>query len=813
MGTLWQDLRFAVRTLRSSPSFTAVAVLTMALGIGANTTLFSVVSGVLLNPLPYPHSEELVSLYNLYEKGPEPEEIPAPYLNFLDWQKESQTFASMAAYHRDDFDLTEAGQTERVPGEMVSATFFPTLGVKPVIGRAFRAEEDRVGAGPVVLISAGLWERRFGSSPEILGKSITLSGVRYTIVGAIPASFRFDRHNDVYIPLGQWAEALLRDRRMHLVYAVGRLKPGVTLTQAQTEMDKIGRNLGGQYPESRNSHIALVALKKDIVGDVQSFLLILLGAVGFVLLIACANVANLLLARSVGRNREFAVRSALGASRSRIIRQLLTESVLLASCGGGLGLLVAMWGTQPALSALPEALPRGDEVGLDARVLIFTFAISLLAGILFGLAPALRTRNPNLQEALKEGARGSTAAHHRAQAVFVAVEMALALVLLAGAGLMLQSLARLWRVDPGFNPQNVLSFSVPLPSTLKANPARLRAHLRRLRETLDGLPGVEASSVSATGLPLSGHFWVTPFWIEGEPRPRDADMDASFVYAVDPEYFKAMQIPLKRGRLLNSLDDEKAPFVVAIDDEFARKYFGSQDPIGRRLNFSQGLPQAEIVGVVGHVKMSSLDSALEGSLRNQLYVSFVQFPDKQMTSFSQHTTFVVRTQGAPSALVGVIRGTLTQMNSEQVMYDEATMDTIVSNSIASRRFSMILLSAFAALALVLACVGIYGVASYMVSRRIHELGIRTALGAQRKDLLKLILVDGARIVFVGAALGVLAAVGLTRLIARLLYGVSATDPLTFAAVALLLTLVAMVACYSPSRRATRVDPIVALRFE
>ena len=813
MGTLWQDLRFAVRTLRGSPSFTAVAVLTMALGIGANTALFSIVNGVLLNPLPYPRPDQLVALWD-WDKGRD-QEINATYPNFLDWQRENRTFAFMAALRHDDFNLTGVGETQRLPGEMVSATFFPLLGVKPVIGRVFRAEEDRPGAEPVVLISAGLWERRFASSPDILGTAITLSGPRYTVVGVVPASLRYDRPNDVYVPLGQSVDRRIRDRRDHAVQVLGRLKSEATLAQARADMDQIVRNLAREYPDENRGDmsVVLVPLKKDIVGDVQSFLLILLGAVGFVLLIACANVANLLLARSVGRNREFAVRAALGASRPRIVRQLLTESVLLAACGGGLGLLVAVWGTQAALSALPEALPRADEVGVDARVLIFTIAISLLAGILFGLAPALRTRNPNLREALKDGARGSTAAHHRAQAVFVAVEMALALVLFAGAGLMLRTLSRLWSVNPGFNPNNVLTLKISLPAEIGSSPNKMRAHLRRLHDALDAIPGVEASSISTGALPLSGGLSAMPFWPEGQPKPAQNDLDVALVNAVDPEYFKAMQVPLKRGRLLSSLDDEKAPFVVVIDEEFARKYFGKENPIGKRINLSFDFPKAQIVGVVGHVKHFGLDSGAGEPVKEQFYFPFAQIPDEWIVTFSRRNTFVIRTQGAPAALAGVIRRTLTQMNSEQVMFGEATMDTIVSNSIASRRFSMILLSAFAVLALVLACVGIYGVVAYMVSQRTHELGIRTALGAQGKDLLKLILVDGARIVFVGAALGVLAAVALTRLMARLLYGVSATDPLTFAAVAFLLTLVAMVACYIPSRRATRVDPIVALRFE
>jgi predicted permease len=814
MGTLIQDIRFATRMLVKSPVFTVVVVLTLALGIGANTALFSIVNGVILNPLPYPQPEQLVMLYD--KPASSHEEIWVSYPNFQDYQRDNHTFASMAADSYYDFNLTGAGEPERLRGDMISANFFELLGVKPVIGRMFEAEEDRLGAQPVALIGGGFWKRKFGSSLEITGKTITLNGIQHTIVGVIPASFHFDRSNDVYIPLGQWSDPAFHDRNSHMIEVEGRLKPGVTVAQAQADMDEIGQNLAAAHPESdRDKEIAVVPLKKDIVGDIQPYLLVLLGAVGFVLLIACTNVANLLLARSTGRTREFAVRAALGAGQGRIIRQLLTESTLLAVFGGGAGLIVAAWGTQAALSFLPETLPRAEEIGLDARVLIFTAAISLLAGILFGLAPALKTSQPNLQDTLKEAGRGSSGARHRVQGIFVAAEVALSLVLLIGAGLMIRSLARLWSVSPGFNPHNVLTFNLSLPAAVRTSPVGLRTYFRQLHEKLDSIRGVQASSSFAGSLPMMGNA-AWPFWLEGEPKPvSDNDMKLALWYSVEAEYFKAMQIPLERGRLLTSKDDEHAPFVIVVDEIFAHKYFGNQDPVGKRINFSGSLPlpQAEIVGVVGHVKHWGLDAGSRETIPTQFYFPLLQTPDKLMSWISTNITVVMRIQGAPLALVGSIRQTIKHMNSEQVIYEEKTMDEVVSKSLASRRFSMILLDAFAALALALSCVGIYGVVSYLVGRRTHEIGIRIALGAQRRDVLRLVLGEGVKMALIGVAVGVAAAFGLTRLMANMLFGVSATDPLTFGSVPILLTLVALAACYIPARRAMRVDPMIALRYE
>src|SRR5271170_6865021 len=478
MQTLLQDLRYGLRSMAKSPGFTAIAVFTLALGIGANTALFSVVNGVLLNPLPYAHSEQLVAIFG---KTTGFDKAPIAYLNFLDWQRDNHSFSSMAYYHHEDHNFTGAGEPERVDGYMISASFFPTLGVNPILGREFRPEDDQVGAAPVAILGGGFWKRRFGSAPDIIGKSIVLDGTSYTIVGVIPADFAFYGHDrDVYTPAGQWADPSFRDRRISVsAHAIGRLTQGVTLSQAQADMDGIARNLAAAFPVAdKDVGVVLVSMKEDIVGNVQPFLIVLLAAVGFLLLIACANVANLLLARAMGRSREFAIRAALGASQMRVIRQLLTESILLAGCGGALGLLLAIWGTKAVLGALPGSLPRSNEVSLDPRVLFFTLAISLFSGIIFGLAPALKSSRINLEETFKETGRGSSGARQRLQGIFVALEVAMALVLLVGAGLMVRSLAALWRVNPGYNPSHAITFSVSLPEASKATSAETRARLR-----------------------------------------------------------------------------------------------------------------------------------------------------------------------------------------------------------------------------------------------------------------------------------------------------------------------------------------------
>ena len=814
--TLWQDLGYALRMLWKNPGFTAVAIITLALGIGANTALFSVVNGVLLNPLPYFQSDRLVAVYSRTYDDPK---FSISYPNFLDWGRENRSFSSLAAYRSDDFNLTGMGEPERVPAEMVSATFFPLLGVNPVMGRTFLPEEDQLGAAPVALIGSGLWNRKFGGARDVVGKSLTLNGVAYTVVGVIPADFHysannFDNGKDVYVPIGQWNDPTFRDRRASMgMDAIGRLKHGVTFEQAKTDMEMIGRHLAEEYPEANKGISAtLFPLKQDLVGDIQPLLLMLLAAVGFVLLIACVNVANLLLARSTARTQEFAIRCALGASWGRMVRQLLTESIVLALAGGSLGLVIASWGVQMALKVLPEALPRVEEVHLDGRVLLFMFGVSLFAGVLFGLAPALKNSRGDLQETLKEGGRAASGVRHRAQRIFVAVEMALALVLLAGPGLMIRSLSKLWEVNPGFDPHSVLTFAVTLPSTINS-PEAIRAHWRLIHDTLSATPGIEASALTASAMPMGGDAEL-PFWLDGQPKPpTTVEMKVAIFYLVQPDYLRVMKIPLKRGRFLSPDDKTHSPGVMVIDDRFAHIYFGGQDPIGKRVNFAILNITLEIVGVVGHVKQWGLDRDATSALQAQCYFPLEQMPDQFVSLVSRGIGVVVRTNGPPLAQTSALRRTLSRLNSELVMYDARTMDEVISGSLAARRFSMALLGVFAALALVMSCVGIYGVISYVAGQRAHEIGIRMALGAERGDVLRMVLGEGAKMALVGAGIGLVAAFGLTRVMANLLFGVSTYDPLTFAGVAGLLILVALAACYVPAHRATRVDPTVALRYE
>jgi predicted permease len=813
METFLQDLRYGVRMLAKSPGFTAIAILTLALGIGANTALFSVVNGVLLNPLAYPESGQLVAVFG---KTPGFDHAPINYPNFLDWQRDTQSFSSLAIYRNQDYNFVGTGEAERLSGYMISADFFPTLAVRPILGRSFRSDDDHPGAMPVVILGGGFWKRKFGSSIEIIGKSIILNGTAYTIVGVIPAGFTFYGHDrDVYTPIGQWNDASFRDRRVDVSsHGVGRLKPGVTLPQAKADMDSIAQNLAVAYPEADKAvGITLVSMKEDIVGNVQPFLFVLLTAVGFLLLIACANVANLLLARSMARAREFAIRASLGASHVRVIRQLLTESILLSAFGGTLGLLLAFWGTKAVLGTLPGALPRANEVSLDSRVLLFTIALSLLAGIVFGLAPALKTSRVNLEEILKESGRGLSGARHRLQGVFVAVEVAMALVLLVGAGLMVRSLAALWRIDPGFNPSHAITFSLSLPAGPTTSSAETRARLRHFDDKMHSIAGVQAVSVTLGSRPMI-HNSALPFWIEGQPKPANLqEMPQAMFYLVEAGFQQAMGVTLERGRFITPQDDEHAPVVVDIDDVFAHTYFPNENPIGKHINLAGFNVLAEIVGVVGHVKQWGLDADAKSAIEAQFDYPFMQLPEKLMPLAADAVAVVLRTEGDPTAVMSSVRRAVEEIDPREVVYNVQTMNEVVSNSLAARRLSMILLGVFAALALLLACVGIYGVISYLVGQRTQEIGVRIALGAQRSDVLRLVIGHGARMALLGVAIGVGTALGLTRLMANQLFGVSAHDPLTFAGVAMLLTLVAIAACYVPARRAMRVDPMIALRHE
>ena len=818
MNGVVQDARYALRQLRKNPGFTAVAVLTLTLGIGVNTALFSVINGVLLSPLPFPQPEQLVTLH---ENKPHFEGGSLSYPNFRDWQKNNHTFSSLGIARSYAFSLTGTGEAEQVAGEFISSDFFPVLGVKPAIGRTFAQDEDQIGAGsPVALISSGLWQRKFSSAPDVLGKSITLDAKNYTIVGVIPADFHLAipgfNESLVYVPIGQWSNPLLSQRGAGLgIHGIGRLKPGVTIEQARADMAQVTHNLADAFPDADKGITAkLTPLKEQMVGHVRSFLLVLLTAVGFVLLIACVNVANLLLARSSSRRREFAVRAALGASQGRVVRQLLTESGALALAGGALSLLLAAWGTHAALKVLPAALPRAEQVGLDGRVLLFTAAISLLAGVLFGLTPALKTSRPDLHEGLKQGGRGMSGTRHRTQSIFVMAEMALALLLLVGAGLTIRGLVKLWSVDPGFDPHHVLTFGLSLPpSMMRAKPEAIRAAFREFDDKLAAVPGVQAVSQTWGAVPLSGDDEQL-FWLEGQPKPaNENDMNWAIDYIVEPDYLKAMGIPLLQGRFFTLQDNDHAPHVVVVDDVFANKYFPNQSAIGKRIHLKVSNQPAEIVGVVGHVKQWGLGTDDRQSLRSDLYIPCLQMPDDFVAMTPSGSAVVVRSGDASAGLFDSIHHISAEMSNQQVIFGEQTMDSIISDSMASQRFSMILLAVFASLALLLASVGIYGVISYVVSQRTHEIGIRMALGARPLDISLLVLGDGVRMTLIGAVIGVFAALGLTRLLASMLFGVTPTDPLTFVAVAGLLCGIALFACYIPARRAMRVDPVIALRYE
>src|ERR1700704_209589 len=704
MTGLLQDLRYAIRQFFKTPGLAAVVVITIALGVGANTALFSVVNGVLLDPLPYPQPEQLVALR---ESKPNFEWGTIPYPNFRDWQKDNRTFSSMAVWRNYAFSLTGAGEAEQVSGQFVSSDFLPVLGVKPLLGRTFAAGEDEIGGAPIAVISEGLWRRKFNSATDVLGKGLTLDGKSYTIVGVLPASLHFpmgspSARREVFVPIGQWKNNLLASRGAGLgINGIGRLKPGVTIEQARADMATVTNNLAMAFPDvDKGKSAKLIPFKQWIVGDIASLLLVLLASVGFVLLIACVNVANLLLARSIGRTREFAIRSALGASQRRMVRQLLTESILLAFAGGALGLLLAAWGTRAALGVLPAALPRAEEIGLDPRVLFFTLAISLVAGILFGLTPALKTSPSRLQDSLKEGGRGLSGNKHRVQGIFVAAEMAMALVLLAGAGLMIRSLTRLWGVDPGFNPKNVLTVGVTLPqSMMNASPAAIRAAFREFDNKMMSIPGVEAVSQTWGALPMAGDDEQT-FWFEGQPKPAtENDKSWAIDYIVEPGYLKAMEIPLLRGRFFTDQDNEHSPPVIVVDDVFARKFFPNDDPIGKRIISGNFADPARIVGVVSHVKQWGLDADDTEKLRAQFYLPCMQMPDSFVAMQASGSALIVRSNQAGAGLLDSVRHASQQMSNQQIIFGPQTMDQIIADSLAERRFSMILFGAFAALAL------------------------------------------------------------------------------------------------------------------
>jgi putative ABC transport system permease protein len=816
---LWQDLRYGARMLRKQPGFTFVAVLTLALGIGANTAIFSMVNAVLLRPLPY-HDPARITM--LWSDNPAIQlglrELPPTNADIVDWREQNQVFERIAAYRSSFANLSAEGEAERVGGAAVTFDFFPLLGIDPILGRTFTAEEDQPDKNRVVVISHGLWRRGFGGDPNILGKTVTLDSVDFTVIGVMPPGFNFPRgaemppgygfgpQADIWIPLAMSAERWQRRNQRQLV-AIGRLKPGVSLAQAQAEMSSIAQRQAQDHPDTNAGWLVrLVSLKDQVVGKTRPLLLVLLGAVAFVLLIACADVANLLLARAAARQKEIAIRAALGAGRRRVIRQLLTESVLLSSLGGALGLLVAYWGVEVLIAASPTNIPRLRDTTLDLWVLGFTAGISLLTGILFGLAPAVQATRTNLSEALKDGGRGSaTAVQRRLHSLLIVSEVALALVLLVGAGLLIRSFSRLMAVDPGFNPQSVLAMDVMLPGAKYRTQESRRNFYQQVLARVETLPGVSAAG-GISDVPLSGAEGLYGLAIEGQPpvsRGQEPNTDGRYVTT---NYFRAMGVPLLEGRAFTESDVAGRPEVAIINETIARQLFPGEDPIGKRIKLGRADDSNEswltVVGVVGDVKSAALESAP----RPQVYRPFMQF---SWTNLS----LVIRTESDPLQLASAVRSEVKAIDPNQPVANVRTMEQAVTESVARRRFIMLLLSLFAAMALVLTVVGLYGVISYSVTQRTHEFGVRMALGAQARDVLRLVVRDGLRLTALGVGIGLAAAFALTRGMASLLFNVSASDPLTFALVTALLVVVAIVSSCIPARRATKVDPIIALRYE
>jgi len=810
METLADDLRYSLRLLRKTPGFTLIAVIALALGIGADTAMFTVVNGVLLRPLPYRDPARLVMLA---ETAPDFSRMSVSYPNFLDWQRENQSFTGLAVFTHEDFTFTGSGQPEHLAGEFVSADFLPVLGVNPALGRSFLPEEDRRGAGGAVVLTYGLWKRRFGGDPQVLGRSIALTGRQYTVVGILPSDFRFHEQADLYVPIEQWQSIELRDRQNHPgLRAVARLKPGVSIAAAQAEMNAISHRLALDYPKTNAGHgIAVSGMKQDVIGHVGPTLLLLLGAVSFVLVIACANVANLLLARSAARRTEFAIRTALGARRSRMVRQLLTESVVLAVGAGALGVLLAYWGTRAVLAFAPVTLPRSQDIGLDPLVLLFSLAISITTGVLFGLAPAFQSSRVNPQQSLREGTRGSGGGRHRTERAFVALEIGLAVVLLAGAGLMIQSIWKLWRVNPGFDTARLLTARIALSPKVMGNPSGVRLAFHQILDRVQSIPGV-LSAATTSLVPLSDDDSEIMFWLGAGGQPPQDQTRSTLMYLTSPEYLRTMRIPLLAGRFITERDTTASQAIVVIDDVLAKQVFPNEDPIGKRINLIVIGP-VRVVGVVGHVKHWGLDSDDTAKIRSEIYFPLLQIPDQFMAEAQSGITLVVRAAAEPMTLLPQARTAVAGATNDQPLFGVETVQQMIGASLAERRFTMVLLTIFAATALLLAAIGIYGVISYSVTRRTHEMGIRIALGASRSDVLQLVVREGMILAIIGTACGLVATLALTRLLASLLYGVRPADPVTLFVVCISLGIVAFLATYIPGRRATEVDPIVALRYE
>jgi putative ABC transport system permease protein len=794
--------------LARSPGFTAIAILTLALGIGANTAIFSVVNAVLLRPLEFHDPSTLVIVA---EKSSFPV-ISTSYQNWLDWRQQSHSFESLEGTRATTLTLTGVGEPERLNARMATAGLFPLFGVNTIAGRTFGADEDRAGGPPVVLLSYGLWQRRFGSSQDILGKTINLDSQPYTVVGVLPPHFQVLQPADVFVPFTPWAKTLPDDRNWHPgIIAIARLKPGVSRVQARTEMVAITKRLEQQYPDYNTGTSAdIVGLQEQMVQNVRPALILLLGAVSFVLLIACVNVANLLLARAASRGREVAIRTSMGASRRRIVRQLLTESVLISVAGGILGLILASAALGPLLTISAGSVPQAFTVRLDSSVLIFTLVLSVLTGLVFGLVPALRTAKLDLRESLNEGSRGSTAGpgQHRLRAVLVATEIALAMLLLVGAGLLLRSFSRLQEVPPGFQADHLLAADIPLSENAYAKSEQRFEFFDRLVERANALPGVR-SAAAASFLPVSGGGSIIHFNIYGRPPKSPHEFIAAGYRTVTPHYFETLGVPVLQGRVFTPSDTDKFPAVVVINATMARTFFSGENPIGKRMQLgatpNKEIPWMEVVGVVG-----DLLQGLDLGPTAEMYLPYRQ-ADALLPVFEM--SVVLRTAADPLTQAAALRSALAEIDPNQPLVKIRSMEENMSASVAQPRFRTWLIGIFAALALLLAAVGVYGLMSYTVMQRTNEIGIRVTLGAQSMDVFRSIIGEGARIALLGVGAGLIAALALTRLLRTFLYDISAFDPGTFLGVAFLLTLISVAACYFPARRATRVDPIVALRYE
>ena len=820
-STLWQDIRYGARMLLKNPGVTIIVIIALALGIGANTAIFSVVNSVLLRPLPYDESERLVFLN---EMSPVLDEMSISYPNFVDWRNQNQTFEKMAVHNRGSYNLTGAGDPVRITTGQVSADLFSVLRVNAQYGRVFTNDEDKPGGAPVVVLSYGLWQRSFGGQSSILNQAITLNGKSYTVIGIMPESFLYPSRVEMWVPVGQLSDQPnWQSRGNHPgLYGVARLKPGVTFEQAQADMNNVALNLERQFPDTNASNRVRMRPMIDIyVVDVRRTLWIIFAVVAAVLLIACANIANLLLARATARRKEMAIRTAVGASRWRIARQLLTESILVSMIGGALGLFLAYWGVQLILYMSPTAIPRAREIGLNWIVLLFTIGISFVTGVLFGLIPAIQAGEVDVHETLKETGRGTTGRHWLRSSLVVG-EVATTLVVLIFAGLMIRSFYKLQQVNPGFSHDRLTSFSVSLPEKKYPDQEARGSFYNRLLENVRALPGVE-SAAAASGLPLGNNGWQTSFVVDGQPVPPRDQTPLMEACLVTPDYFKAMNIPVLRGRAFTDRDDRShlagrdlskmdetersiaGLTSIVIDEEFAKRHWPNEDAVGKRIRLGQDpdAPKLEVIGVVGRVKMESLN---QNSDRVQGYFPFNQTPSDDMT-------VIIKGASDPNQLISAARNAVREIDPNQPIFSPRTMNEIRAESVQGERLTLTLLSLFAGIALVLAIVGIYGVMSYSVTQRTHEIGIRMAIGARPRDVFKMILGHGMKLALIGVGLGLLLALLVTRFMVTMLFGVEPTDATTFAGITAILIGVALLACYLPGRRATKVEPTVSLRYE